>query len=350
MELGQMSLEYTPEVFVGSAKKGDIAVVNLFLAAGMDPNVTDKNGNTALMYEASKGHTEILDLLLKANADVNKENRGGATALSWAATAGKIDSLRILLDKGADAEAINKAFVSAACHGQVEVLQILFDKGAEVDKVGPDALRCAAGSTYVGVTEEEANGAVSFLLDIGVHVNEKSEDGWTALLKAMHRGRISVVRTLLDGGADVNVACDCPGFLGGGWTALMVAAREGHTEIVRALLEKGADVNHKNNKGETALMQAASRGRTEIVGVLLDKGADVNAQGVIKRRSALMMAVLGMAGSRISNDVVRVLLEYGADINMKDVDGKTAIELAEEELEGKRRAEIIRLLKQTGPK
>jgi hypothetical protein len=37
VELSQMSLEYTPEAFVGSAEKGDMAAVKLFLAAGMDP-------------------------------------------------------------------------------------------------------------------------------------------------------------------------------------------------------------------------------------------------------------------------------------------------------------------------
>ena len=38
----------------------------------------------------------------------------------------------------------------------------------------------------------------------------------------------------------------------------------------------------------------------------------------------------GLTNSRISNDVVHVLLKHGSDINMKDVDGKTTIELAEE--------------------
>ena len=42
MGLSQMSLEYTPEIFVRSARKGDMTAVNLFLAAGMDSNATDK--------------------------------------------------------------------------------------------------------------------------------------------------------------------------------------------------------------------------------------------------------------------------------------------------------------------
>ena len=312
MGLSQMSLEYTPEAFVRSAEKGDITAVNLFLAAGMDANATDKEGNTALMCEAAKGHTPMLDALLKAKADVNKKNRGGSTALSWAASAGKTDSLRILLDKGANVEAINEAFISAACMGQLEVLRILFDRGADVNKVGSNALRCAAASTVVGVTEEERNDTVSFILDLGTDVNEQNENGWTALLSATDRGRASVVRTLLNRGADVNAACDCPGFHGGGWTPLMIAALRGHTGIVRTLLDKGADVNAKS----------ANKGRTP-----------------------LMVGVLGG-----STHVVRALLEQGADINEKDSSGKTALELAEEKLEGERRAKILQMLREAKPK
>jgi ankyrin repeat protein len=312
MGLSQMSLEYTTEAFVRSAEKGDITAVDLFLAAGMDANVTDKEGNTALMYEAAKGHTPILDALLKAQADVNKKNMGGRTALSWAASAGQTDSLRILLDKGANAEAINEAFISAACMGQLEVLRILFDRGADVNKVGSNALRCAAASTRVGVTEEERNDTVSFILDLGSDVNAQNEDGWTALLSATERGLESVVRTLLNRGADVNAACDCPGFRGGGWSPLTIAALRGHTGIVRALLDKGADVNAKSG----------------------DQG-----------RTPLIVAVLGGY-----TDIVRALLERGADINEKDNSGKTALELAEERLQGERGAKILQMLKEAEPK
>ena len=312
MGLSQMSLEYTSEAFVRSAEKGDMTAVSLFLAAGMDPNVRDEEGNTALMRGAAKGHTQILDALLKAKADVNKKNRGGRTALSWAASAGKIDSLRILLDKGADAAAINEAFVSAACVGQVEVLRILFDRGADVNKVGSNALKCAVASTYVGVTEEARKDTVGFILDLGTGVNERNEIGWTALLSATERGYASIVRTLLTRGADVNVVCDCPGFHGRGWTPLMIAALRGHIGIVRALL---------------------------------DKGADVNAKSVDQGRTPLIVAVLGG-----STDIVRALLDRGADVNDKDLSGTTALEFAEEGLEGETRASMLQVLREAEPK
>jgi ankyrin repeat protein len=60
----------------------------------------------------------------------------------------------------------------------------------------------------------------------------------------------------LDGGADVNAKCNCPGSGYGGATALMIAARNGGLEGVKALLAKGADVNQRDENGSTALALA----------------------------------------------------------------------------------------------
>jgi serine/threonine-protein phosphatase 6 regulatory ankyrin repeat subunit B len=167
-------------------------------------------------------------------------------------------------------------------------------------------------STYPGVTEEARNDTVRFILDLGIDVNEDNEIGWTALVSATERGYASIVRTLLNGGADVDAECDCPAFGGGGWTALMIAALRGNTGIVEALLDKGANVNAKSaSKSRTPLMVAALSGSTEVVGALLARGAN---------------------------------------IDEKDLNGKTALELARESLKGDRRAGILRMLREAEPK
>src|SRR5215813_11442027 len=140
LQLSQMSYEYTPAAFVESAKKGDVSAVKLLLVAGMDPNATDDEGNTAMMYAAREGYVEVINALLKAKANVNKKNEGGATALSLAAARGNKAALHLLLNNGADSEAINQAFADAAESGQLEALRILIDKGVDVSKVGPKAL------------------------------------------------------------------------------------------------------------------------------------------------------------------------------------------------------------------
>ena len=275
VQLSRIPLEYTPDAFVESAEKGDAFAVKLFLAAGIDPNATDEEGNTAMMYAARARsaddlyaanekvsaararYAEIIKALLKAKADVNEKNRGGGTALSWAAAWRNIDTVRVLLDNGADVEAINATFFDAAEDGQTDILRVLRDRGADVHKVGSGALRSAAGSGSGRVTDEQLSDTVRFLLDLGADVNASDKEGWTPLLLAAERGHPSVARILLDRGANVNAKCDCSGWLDGGWTALMIAIIQRHDEVVRLLLDKGAEVNAKNgNTGETALMVA----------------------------------------------------------------------------------------------
>jgi ankyrin repeat protein len=106
--------------------------------------------------------------------------------------------------------------------------------------------------------------AVRKLLDDGVDVNWKDEDGWTALMWAGGGwGHIEVVKLLLDNGAQVNIQDN------NGWTALMVASFNGNSECARLLLEKGADMSIKSIMiGKTAKDYAVEKEHADIVQLL----------------------------------------------------------------------------------
>ena len=270
-ELARLNLEYTPEVFLKTVEMGDVHGVKLFLIAGMDPNSEDNHGITPLMYAVWKDHPQIFGVLLKANANVNEKNDRGATALGYAAAHERGIMLRALLKKDVNAETVNDAFITAAKNGNLDSLRILLDGGADIGKVGAEALIGASGSISSDTTEK----VVGFLLELGVEVNTKNKDGWAPLHGAVFKGHLSVVRTLLDGGANVNAKCECRQYLDGGWTPLLLAVENRRYEIVKELLDRGADVNAKENRGKTALMLAKYYDAgPDIVQVLLDRGAD----------------------------------------------------------------------------
>ena len=287
--LAQLSLEYTPEVFVESAEKQDLHALRLFLTAGMDPNAKNKHGDTALMHAAGDNNIPIMEALLKAKADINITNRRGYTTLAWSKNE---NALRRLLDSGANINSINNAFVDLSESGRIASLRMLLVEGAEINKVGENSLLAAAGSTVIGIPEQQLVNTVRFLLDRGVDVNTQSKEGWTALLLAIINERTSMAEFLLERGADINAKCICSGFLNGGWSALMMSVTEGLNKIVDILLTKGAHVNEINNDGKTALMIAVgsfSDANIKTVQALLDSGAHVNAKDN-KGRTALSIA------------------------------------------------------------
>lgn len=71
IKLANMSVAYTPVEFVERAGAGDLTVVNVFLAAGMDPNTfAYEDGPTALFVAARHDRLPVVQALLKAGAKV----------------------------------------------------------------------------------------------------------------------------------------------------------------------------------------------------------------------------------------------------------------------------------------
>lgn len=128
-QLASRNLSYNEKTFLASAEKGDLVAVNLFLAAGMNPNVKDQYSGTALRYAASNGHLAVVHALLDKGADVNVKNLDGFTPLRYAVYYGHTDVVRLLLDKGADINAKdrwgNTPLMVAASSGHFEILQML---------------------------------------------------------------------------------------------------------------------------------------------------------------------------------------------------------------------------------
>ncbi|XP_047987988.1 kinase D-interacting substrate of 220 kDa B isoform X1 [Leguminivora glycinivorella] len=139
-----------------------------------------------------------------------------------------------------------------------------------------------------------------------VNVDDKDENGTTALMCASEHGRAAAVRLLLDCGADA-CAADADG-----WTPLAFAARGGHVTVVRELLDAGAKVDSRDCGGWSPLMWASYKGYEEIVAILLEKGADVHAHGNYNINS------LVWAAGRRHSGVVQLLLAAGARANSGD--------------------------------
>jgi ankyrin repeat protein len=134
----------------------------------------------------------------------------------------------------------------AATEGNLAAVKLLLKKGAAVNAVAaPPGPQVKNGTIALG--------------------------SFTPLIRASSLGPVSVVRTLLDAGADVN-ARD-----GRGMTPLMYATATDHgdIDIVRTLIARGADLQAKSLDSETAADWAAKSGPTPVAALLKKAGASV---------------------------------------------------------------------------
>jgi ankyrin repeat protein len=150
-------------------------------------------------------------------------------------------------------------------------------------------------------------------------LESQDANGETLLFTAAEMGLATVVRALVEAGADVNTEKD------DGVTPLYIAARDGHDALVRALIEVGADVNKANDDGVTPLYMAAYYGHEAVMRALIEAGADIN-KAIENGATALYIAAESDCEA-----MVRALIEAGADVNKASDDGTTPLYVSTQE-------------------
>ena len=100
-------------------------------------------------------------------------------------------------------------------------------------------------------------------------IDDVDGDNKTALMWAVEKGRMPVIRHMLTG----NMNLDSKDI--DGWTALHYAARRGNLEVCKLLLDRGADVTAKAGEDEfTPLHLACGNELVEMSEILIAAGAD----------------------------------------------------------------------------
>jgi ankyrin repeat protein len=250
--------------------------------------------------------------LLKQGADLQARDPMGNTPLIVAAFYADAGIVEDLLKAGADVNAANKpgatALMRAATFPEKAKLIALHDANVKArSALGNDALILAA-------RQRGSLSLLKLLLDRGADMNGTNIFGATPLMAAVASGDLASVNLLLDRGANINARpnMDQDGFImGGGRTPLMWAAYQGDAAMIKLLLKRGAKVNESVVVG-SALTQAAWSGQIAAAKLLLEAGADVNQRDLIANYTPLHWA----ASSENSDPaLVELLLSHGADAN-----------------------------------
>jgi uncharacterized protein len=255
--------ENLEELMVKAAAKGDAAQVRNLLDKGASANSRHVlTGWSALTAASYHGKLEIVQILIQAGADVNARDKTGGTPLMKAATVPdaenisellkrKAEIIRELLKAGADPQLQDNfggtPWEQAIIKNQQELV-VAFEGVKETQMI------VAASTGDVSVVKK--------MIEEGADVNYKDSDGWSALSEASLAGQVDVLKLLIDSHVDVNLKHQK------GWTALMVAAQKNQIQAAQVLLKAGADPKIRSDDGVTAAMIAIKQGNNDLAELL----------------------------------------------------------------------------------
>ncbi|KAK6127022.1 hypothetical protein DH2020_039238 [Rehmannia glutinosa] len=209
-----------------SAAQGHHEIVALLLESGVDVNLRNYRGQTALMQACQHGHWEVVQILILFKANIHRTDYlNGGTALHLAALNGHVRCIRLLL---ADHIPSNPSFCG------------LLRKKSRNDE-------------SVSEFDEGALHAI---------INRSADGGVTALHMAALNGHVETVHLLLDLGASVSNVTVQDGatidLIGAGSTPLHYAACGGNVQCCQLLIARGASLTTENANGWTPLKVARS--------------------------------------------------------------------------------------------
>ncbi len=182
----------------------DAESVRLLLDAGADPSdYRDDDGRpVAAIWAATSASCgrELIELLLDHGADPNLAGPDGRTAYRLATSAGRTDLLELLHRHGANDDATaTELFISACVRNDRNGARRQLD--ADPELLG--RLDHHEQAALVRAAERGDTDAVQLMLDLGLPIEARGENGATALHTAAYAGSVDTVQLLLDRGADV---------------------------------------------------------------------------------------------------------------------------------------------------
>ncbi|XP_063906156.1 ankyrin-3-like [Zophobas morio] len=331
-----------------ACERGVYANAKLLLDCGASINILDRGNNNALHFASSSKYdtTDIVNLLITRGIDVNIQNNSGATALHLVCEKGSHESAHILLKYGSSINVVDKDNCSALHYASRSwtdnrnIIKLLIEKGIDVniqDEKNNNALH------YAAKAECEKEDIFELLIEKGINVNFQNKSGTTALHLACENALCDVAKTLLESGASVNILDtdnnnalhyyvrtldrNLRKIFNQQWEETLQIAPEQGTAAIRTLLvENGVDVNAKNKNGMTPLLLTCTSKyiRCDIVQILLNCGALINLMDE-EHNSALHYASNSEEYNQL---IINLLIKNGVDVNAQNKYGTTALQLA----------------------
>lgn len=365
----------------------EVEIVERLLEKGVDAIKVEKDQWNALHFSVQSSKEErsvenmdiILQLILNTGIDVNLQNKSGATAIWLAVANNRTEAVRVLIEKGADLELAtglgNTPLLEAVEERRFKLFNLLMDAGANHIHQNNEGL---AALNFVGKGEgDESKELIAMakrIIEAGGDINGMSADKNTPLLEAVKSGYLEVSSLLIKNGADPDLANHER------ITPLMQAANMGNLQIIDLLLAEVKNIDYSMESGWNALLSTVDGNNSndqkvllEIATKLLAAGANVNSK-IKSGKSALHLAILNNrknlfdlfirsnsninsvdengitplidAASNVRVEMISDLIVNGANVNIENNQGWSPLLVLAETKNSKDQALMARLMEQ----
>ncbi len=317
---GMAALSRVAMLYAGkqAVSKQTVATARLLLKKGAYVDRFDEYGETPLMAACSKGDIALIELLLANGANPELSNKDCRSAMSYAkpGTAVAAALTAKVAGKGEPASDMpqnqgQSLFGTPAASQEKYLNSIGFDSYME---------NLMTLSTAVSAGDAKT---VKEILAAGLDANSLVDDSGITFL--MQAANAEIAEILLNAGADARKADSR------GWTVLHHAAtREADAAMITMLIRAGTSVNQLNSDGETPLRltgilfteKIAPAWGESLISLLVAAGADINATD--KEGHTL----LHQAAFNDNSALARTCISMGGNPDIKTKAGKTPRQIA----------------------
>lgn len=265
---------------------------------------------------------------------------GGKTALMYATRQGDLDMTRMLVEAGANLE-------QTEANGVTPLINAIVN-GSIVSRGGPPTGHIATARYLItqGANVNASDWYGETPLWSAVMLRNLNVAGATRDNKVDRAAALELIKELIAAGADVNARTkespptqrfitrigDLSWVDFTGQTAFLRAALSGDVTVMKLLVENGADPNLGTYAGTTPLMAAA--GINWVVNQTWDEGEEALLEAVkyahslgneVNALNSMGLSAVHGAANRGSNDIIRYLAANGAALDIPDKEGRTPV-------------------------
>ncbi len=317
-------------------------ITEILLQNNADPNLNKTSKKLLLHTAIKKNDYDMVKLLIDYNADLNKFGKhttiitgDGRTAteftpLHLAVEADELNFVKLIVDNSKnlnlrDSDGLTPLLLACRIHtlflpelqpdtnnndlngdDNLEIIKYLIDHGADVNAQDSNET-----SPLIIAANFNSNVLAEILVSSPkIDLNIFTKHNLTPLHIACKKGNLEVVKTLCNGGDNINL-----NILGdeGSWTPLYSATTKDQAEVMKVLITSGADVNIPRDDGTPPVCEACLSGDNKAfksVQLLIEAGADVN------KCSKDNSTALYNACNYGNIDIVRALIDAGAHLDI----------------------------------